>query len=58
MSDEDILILVGKLISRATTLLFYTFRDSECNNMQNEEQGASRRKLPGAPAPITWDFTL
>ena len=37
MSDEDVLILVGKLVSRATTLLFYTFQDLECNSMKNAE---------------------
>ena len=52
MSDGDVLILVGKLVSRATTLMFYTFQDSDCNSTQNEEQGASRRKVPGAPAPL------
>ena len=48
MSDEDVLILVGKLVSRVTTLLFYTFRDSDCNTMKNAEQ-ADRRTSEVTP---------
>ena len=44
MSDKDVLILVGKLVSRATTLLFYTFRDSDCNSMKKAEQADRRRR--------------
>ena len=47
-SDEGVLRLVGKLVSRATTLLFYTFRDSNCNTMRNAEQ-AERRTSQAMP---------
>ena len=43
MSDEDVLRLVGKLVSRATTLMFCTFPDSDCNTVKNAEQEEQRR---------------
>ena len=52
MSDEAVLRLVGKLVSRATTLMFSTFRDSDCNSMQNEETRSQSKEASGAPAPI------
>ena len=48
MSDGGVLRLVGKLVSRATTLLFYAFRDSDCNTMKNVEQ-AERTTRKGMP---------
>ena len=42
MTDDDTLILVGNLVSRATTLMFYTFRDSDCNTVKNAEQAERR----------------
>ena len=44
MSDEDIRILVAKLVSRATTFLFYTFPDLGCNTMKNTEQAEQRTR--------------
>ena len=44
MPDEDVLILVGKLVSRATTLMFCTFPDSDRNIMKNAEQAERRRR--------------
>ena len=38
MSDEAVLRLAGKLVSRATTLMFCTFPDSDRNIMKNAEQ--------------------
>ena len=42
MSDEVVLRLVGKLVSRATTLMFYTFPDSDRRIMKNAEQANQR----------------
>ena len=42
MSDENVLRLVGKLVSRATTLMFCTFPDSDRNIMKNAEQANQR----------------
>ena len=51
MSDEDVLILVGKLVSRATTLMFCPFPDSDRNIMKNAEQ-ANRRTSQSIPDGI------
>ena len=48
MSDKDVLMLVGKLVSRATTLMFCTFPDSDRNIMKNAEQ-ANRRTSQSIP---------
>ena len=42
MSDEAVLRLVGKLVSRATTLVFCTFPDSDRNIMKKAEQAEQR----------------
>ena len=44
MSDEDVLGLVGKLVSRATTLMFCTFPNSDRNIMKNAEQAERRHR--------------
>ena len=44
MSNEDVLRLVGKLVSRATTLMFCTFPDSDRNITKNAEQAEQRRR--------------
>ena len=51
MSDQDVLILVGKLVSRATTLMFCTFPDSDRNITKNAEQ-AERRRRKRAPSGV------
>ena len=48
MSDKAVLRLVGKLVSRATTLMFCTFPDSDRNIMKNAEQ-ANRRTSQSIP---------
>ena len=42
MSDGNVLICVGKLVRRATTLLLTSFPDSDYNTMQNEERATSQ----------------
>ena len=49
MSDEAVLRLVGKLVSRATTLMFCTFPDSDRNIIKNAEQ-ANRRTSQEIPS--------
>ena len=67
--DGGVLRLVGKLVSRATTLVFYTFPDSGCNTMKNAEQADRRtsQRMPdgmgltpdgGACGLMTWGASL
>ena len=49
MSDRGVLWLVGKLTSRATTLMFCIFPDSDCNYPKNAKQGAGERDSASSP---------
>ena len=49
MSDKDVLRIVGKLVSRATTSMFRTFPDSDRNIIKNTEQ-AERRRSKQSPS--------